>query len=171
MLTNLCTESNQNGMEVTVLHIPHTKAALLEGEDVYWSCQHGPTDLYQALENHRRINNPGNGDHLFTYRHNGHLRPLTKHAFIKRVAEAARAAGLEPLQGHRIRIGATLFYLLQGVPFEAMKVMGQWSSDTLLRYLWKHAQILTPYIQANLDLHWTFSHFTMPTQAMLQGWQ
>ena len=132
---NLCTESNQNGMEVTVLHIPHTKAAPLEGKDVYWSCQHGPTDPCQALENHQQINNPGNGDHLFMYRHKGHLWPLTKHAFIKQVAEAAHTARLEPLQGHGIRISATLFYLLWGVPFEAMKVMGQWSSNTFLRYL------------------------------------
>ena len=111
-------------MEVTVLHIPHTKVALLEGEDVYWSHQHGPTDPYEALANHRRINNPGDHDHLFAYRHKGHLQPLTKHAFIKRVADASHAASLEPLQGHGIRIGATLFYLLRGMPFEAMKVMG-----------------------------------------------
>jgi hypothetical protein len=168
---NLRTETNQNGMEVTVLHVPHTKAAPLEGEDVCWSRQHGPTDPYEALANHRRVNNPGDTDHLFAYRHKGHLRPLTKSAFIKRVAAAARAAGLEPLQGHGIRIGATLFYLLRGVPFEAVKVMGRWSSDAFLRYLRKHAQILTPYIQADPDVHRTFSHFIMPTQATLQGRQ
>ena len=129
------------------------------------------SDPYRALENHRCINNLGDNNHLFAYLHKGHLQPLTKHTFIKRVAEAACAAGLEPLQGHGIRIGATLFYLLHGVPFEAMKVMGRWSSDAFLRYLWKHAQILTPYIQADPDLHHTFTHFTMPTQAILQGCQ
>ena len=113
--SNLHTETNQNGMEVTVLHLPHTKAAPLEGEDVYWSRQHGPTDPYEAI-------NAWENDHLFAYLHKGRLQPLTKHAFIKRVAEAAWAARLEPLQGHRIRISATLFYLLHGVPFEAMKV-------------------------------------------------
>ena len=168
---NLQSEINQNGMEVTVLHIPHTKAALLEGEDVYWSCQPGPTDPYEALENHWCINSPGNNDHLFAYRYKGHLQPLIKHAFIKWVASAARTAGLEPLQGHRIRIGATLFYLLQGVPFKVVKVMGRWSSDAFLQYLWKHAQILTPYIQADPDLHHSFSHFAMPAQALLQGHQ
>ena len=168
---NLRTETNQNGMEVTVLHVPHTKAAPLEGEDVCWSRQHGPTDPYEALANHWQVNNLGDTDHLFAYRHKGHLRPLTKSAFIKRVAAAARAAGLEPLQGHGIRIGATLFYLLRGVPFEAVKVMGRWSSDAFLRYLRKHAQILTPYIQADPDVHRTFSHFIMPTQATLQGCQ
>jgi hypothetical protein len=112
---NLCTEANQNGMEVTVLRVPSTKAALLEDEDIYWSHQ--------------------------------------------------------PLQGHGIRIGATLHYLLRGVPFEAVKAMGRWSSDAFLRYLQKHAQILMLYIQADPDIHCTFSHFIMPTQAMLQGRQ
>ena len=159
-------------MEVTVLHIPHTKAAPMEGKDIYWSCQPGLTDPYEALESHRHINNPGNSNHLFAYHHKGCLWPLTKHAFIKQVADAAHSAGLEPLQGHGIRISATLFYLLQGVPFEAVKVMGWWSSDSFLQYLQKHTQILTPYIQADPDLHCTFSHFTMPTQAMLvQGHQ
>ena len=121
---NLRIETNQNGMEVTILHIPHTKAAPLEGKDVYWSWKPGPTDPYEALENHRHINNPGDNDHLFAYLHKGRLCPLTKHAFIKRIADATHTAGLEPLQGHGIRIGATLFYLLRGVPFEAVKVMG-----------------------------------------------
>ena len=57
---------------------------------------------------------------------------------------AAHAAGLEPLQGHGIRIRVTLFHLLRGIPMEAVKVMGRWSSNTFLHYLQKHAQILTP---------------------------
>ena len=76
-------EFTVNGMEVTVLHVPSTKAAPLEREDVYWSHQHGPTDPYEALANHRRVNNSGNTDHLFAYRHKGRL-------FIKCVAAAAR---------------------------------------------------------------------------------
>lgn len=167
---NLRSERNQNNLEVTVLHIPQTKAAPLEGEDVFWSRQPGPTDPYEALDNHRRVNNPTDDDHLFAYRHRNRLRPLTKPAFIKRIATAAQQAGLEPLQGHGIRIGATLFYLLQGVPFEAVKVMGRWSSDAFLRYLRKHAQILTPYIQANPEVHDTFSRLVITdSQTILQG--
>ena len=38
----------------------------------------------------------------------------------------AKEDGLEPLQGHGIGIGATLFYLLQGVAIEAtIKIMGK----------------------------------------------
>ena len=40
------------------------------------------------------------------------------------MAMTAKAAGLEPLQGHGIRIGATLEYLLWGVSFEVMKAKG-----------------------------------------------
>jgi integrase len=166
---NLRTETNQNGTDTTVLHIPKTKAAPIEGEDIYWTYQDGPTDPCAAIANHLRINTPSNSDHLFAYRHKDRLRPLTKNAFIKRIAIAAKAAGLEPLQGHGIRIGATLHYLLRGVPMEAMKVMGRWGSEAFLRYLRKHAQILTPYIQANPEVHHTFSRFILPTQAILRG--
>ncbi|KAF8811383.1 hypothetical protein BYT27DRAFT_7336363 [Phlegmacium glaucopus] len=115
------------------------------------------------------VNNPLEGAHLFAYRHKDQLRPLTKPAFVRRLTSAARQAGLEPLQGHGIRVGATLFYLLQGVPIEVMKVMGRWSSDAFLRYLRKHAQILTPFIQANTDAHEAFSQFIIPSQSLLQG--
>ena len=114
--SNLQVERNQNNLEVTVLHIPHTKAAPVEGEDVYWSRQ--PRD---------------------------------------------------PLQGHVIRIGATLHYLSQGIPLEAMKIMDRWGSDAFLPYLRKHAQILTPYIQAMPELHEAFLKFILPAQQLLQG--
>ena len=88
--------------------------------------------------------------------------------FIKCLATAAQQAGLEPLQDH-IRIGTTLFYLLLGMPIEAMKVIGRWSSDAFLAYLRKHTQILTLLIQANPAAHQAFSHFIIPSQALLQG--
>jgi len=166
---NLHSERDANGLEATVLHLPHTKAAPLEGEDVFWSRHPGPTDPYEVLDNHLWVNSPPEATHLFAYRHKDQLRPLTKPAFIKRLASAACQAGLEPLQGHGIRIGTTLFYLLQGIPIEAMKVMGRWSSDTFLRYLRKHAQILTPYIQANPKAHEAFLQVIVPSQALLQG--
>jgi hypothetical protein len=168
-VANLRVDRNADGLEVTVLHLPHTKAAPLEGEDVFWGSHPGPTDPYDALKGHLQVNNPPREAHLFAYRHKDQLRPLTKPAFIKRLASAARQAGLEPLQGHGIRIGATLFYLLQGMPIEAMKVMGRWSSDAFLCYLRKHAQILTPFIQANSQAHESFSQFIIPAQSLLQG--
>ena len=122
------------------------------------------------MSNHCSINNPTHNDHLFTYHHNNCLHPLTKPAFIKQIAMAARSAGVEPLQGHGIRIGATLFNLLQGMPFKAMKVMCRWSSNAFIAYLRKHAQILTCYIQARPELHDTFFHLIISdSQPFLQG--
>ena len=62
-------------------------------------------------------------------------RQLTKTKFLERVSMATRAAGLDPLQGHGIRIGATLEYLLRGVPFDVMKAKGRWASDAVTNLL------------------------------------
>jgi hypothetical protein len=57
----------------------------------------------------------------------------------------------------------------QRVPFEAIKSIGRWSSDSFSKHLRKHAQILAPYVQAHPDLHQRVSHEQMavirwPTQ-------
>ncbi|KAF8810590.1 hypothetical protein BYT27DRAFT_7221926 [Phlegmacium glaucopus] len=92
---------------------------------------------------------------------NSHL-PLTKSKFIERMAVTAKAAGLEPLQGHGIQIGATLEYLLRGVPFDVMKAKGRCASDTFLLYLTKHAQVLAPFMQAVPQVHDTFTRYIVP---------
>lgn len=154
-------DQNREGQQVTVLHLPHTKSAP-QGEDVCWAKQAGPIDPNAALAHHLEVNNPPQEGHLFAYRHKNSHRPLTKSKFLAELAKAARAAGLEPLQGHGIRIGSTLEYLLRGVPFDVMKVKGRWSSDAFTLYLRKHAQILAPYIQAAPAVHDTFVRLTMP---------
>ena len=78
------------------------------------------------------------------------------------LSKAALGCHLDPLQGHGIRIGSTLEYLLRGVPFEVVKVKGRWASDAFLLYLRKHAQILAPYMQADPVLHEAFTRLTMP---------
>ena len=115
-----------------------------------------------ALAHHLEVNYPPLNNHLFAYCHkNGH-KPLTKSKFLAELAKATCTAGLEPLQGHSIRIGSTLKYLLRGMPFNVMKVKGWWSSDAFILYLRKHAQILAPYIQVAPMVHDTFVHLTMP---------
>ena len=85
----------------------------------------------------------------------------------------SRTAGLDPLQGHGIRIGSTLEYLLRGIPFDMMKVKGHWARDSFLTYLQKHAIVIAPYIQAVPAVQDTFIqavpavqdtfiHYTMP---------
>lgn len=154
-------DQTREGQKVTVLHVPRTKTSQ-QGEDLCWARQEGLVDPEAALYHHLEVNDLPSQGHLFAYRHkNGH-RPLTKSKFISALAGAARAAGLEPLQGHSIRIGLTLEYLLRGVPFDVMKVKGRWTSDAFILYLRKHAQILAPYIQAVPAVHDTFVRLTMP---------
>jgi len=114
------------------------------------------------LAHHFETNTPLDNAHLFAYRYKTGHWPLTKSKFIAELAKAARAAGLDPLQGHGIRIGSTLEYLLRGMPFDVMKVKGRWSSDAFTLYLRKHAQILAPYIQAVPTVHDAFTRLAMP---------
>ena len=158
---NLSYDQDHNGLQVTVLHLPRTKAAGNEGEDVYWATQEGDTDPTAALAQHLRINQPPDASHLFAYKAANTHRTLTKSKFLERVGDAARAAGLEPLQGHGIRIGSTLEYLLRGVPFDIMKAKGRWAGDSFQLYLRKHAIVIAPYIQAT-PMHKGFMRYTMP---------
>ena len=80
---NLWIDCNAEGLEVTVLHLSHTKAAALQGEDVHWSSHPGPTDLYAALQYHLCVNSPPSNAHLFAYCHKGQPYPLTKPTFIR----------------------------------------------------------------------------------------
>ena len=154
-------DQSRDGQQVTVLQIPRTKVAP-QGEDVYWAKQDRPINPDAALAHHLEVNASLDDAHLFAYHHKTAHRPLTKSKFILELARAACAAGLEPLQGHGIRVGSTLEYLLRGVLFDVMKVKGRWSSDAFILYLRKHTQILAPYIQAVPVVQDTFTHLMMP---------
>ncbi|KIK84530.1 hypothetical protein PAXRUDRAFT_152890, partial [Paxillus rubicundulus Ve08.2h10] len=167
---NVTHEKDRQGLMVTNgvthivttnFHLPRTKSALL-GEDVSWAQQHGPSDPQAALQNHFAINSPPLNSHLFTYKHKGGHRPLTKSKFTTSLSSAAKKAGIKPLQGHGVHIGSTLKYLLRNVPFNVIKIKGCWASDAFLVYLRCHAQILAPYIQASPPLHESFLCYTMP---------
>ncbi|CAA7270000.1 unnamed protein product [Cyclocybe aegerita] len=160
--SNVTTTTDQNGFETTEFFIPSTKSEPTNGETVSWSRQNGDTDPETAFHNHIDVNSLPNGGHLFAYKVGSGYKPLTKHKFIQILTTAARAAGLEPLQGHGIRIGSTLEYLLRGIPFDVMKAKGRWASDAFLVYLRKHAQILAPYMQADPVRQEEFIRLTMP---------
>ncbi|KAF7315770.1 Reverse transcriptase ribonuclease h [Mycena indigotica] len=159
--SGLRTETDRHGLETIALHIPITKACPT-GEDLVFATQSGPSDPRNALAHHLSLNLPDTRSHLFCYKSGRARRPLTKSAFLKRIHQILKANNLDPLQGHGIRIGSTLFYLLRGVPFEVVKTMGRWQSDAFQLYLRKHAQILAPYIQANPELHAEFIKLSMP---------
>lgn len=155
-------ELDRHGNRSTVFHLPRTKVSDT-GEEVSWSPQSPPLDPLAALEKHLQINNlPANAP-LFAYKvENSTCKPLTRAKFLETINKAAKKANLPPFQGHSIRIGATLEYLLRGVPFEVMKVKGRWASDSFLIYLHRHAQILAPFMQEKPDLHAQLIAYTIP---------
>lgn len=154
-------ERDRQGRQVKKFALPFTKTSP-SGEDVSWGAQRGVSDPLSAFENHILVNTPPPSGHLFAYKYKNGYRPLTKRDFLKRLSSAASAAHLSPLQGHSIRIGGTLEYLLRGVPFDVVKTMGRWSSDAFTGYLRKHAQVLAPYLQDTPELHDSFVRLAMP---------
>ncbi|PPQ82205.1 hypothetical protein CVT24_012854 [Panaeolus cyanescens] len=147
---------------VTTFHLPSTKTAPVTGESVQWSRQEGAADPEQAMARHLRVNNPGLDDHLFGWRSpKGHITPLSRTSFLRRVNSAVTAAGVDCFQGHSLRIGGVLEFLLRGVPFDVVKTMGRWSSDAFSLYLRKHAAILAPYIQ-DVPVLEPFTRIAMP---------
>ena len=83
---------------------------------------------------------------------------MTRQTFVIHLNRIAQAAGLSHVHSHGIHIRATLDYLLRDIPFNVMKVKGHWASNAFQLYLWKHNQILAPYMQAMLSK--TASEFT-----------
>ncbi|EGN96983.1 hypothetical protein SERLA73DRAFT_124720 [Serpula lacrymans var. lacrymans S7.3] len=147
--------------DVSELHIPTTKSSPITGEDIQWAEQVGLTDPKWTLENHLHINAADNRQHLSTWKHTKGLCLLLKKEFIKWLLLIFHAKNLTDLKGHSIRIGGTLEYLLQGVPFDIVKTMGRWSSKAFTLYLRDHANILAPYLQ-NLSSLEPFTRYTMP---------
>ncbi|KAJ7448956.1 hypothetical protein FB451DRAFT_960544, partial [Mycena latifolia] len=122
----------------------------------------GPTDPEAALANHFTVNDPPRDGALFAYRHKNTHRVLTKSAFTTRLTAAFKAANLDWRQVHGIRIGSTLEYLLRGIPLEVMKIKGRWASDSFSLYLRNHAEIMTPCMQADPQLHQDVLCIIMP---------
>ena len=163
--SNLGKSIDRGGLETTTIHVPETKANRTQGESIYWAQQEGDSDPKSALSRHLEINNPGENFHLFGYQNKeGRMIPLTRTIFLKRLTEAAKAAKLQRLHGHSIRIGSTLEYLLRGLPFDVVKVKGRWNSDAFHQYLRDHAKILAPYMQAAPpEIHDQFIRITIPS--------
>jgi hypothetical protein len=159
--THISSVVDRNDLGMTSFHLPRTKTSST-GEDVSWARQLGLSDPEAALNNHLQINQPPADGPLFAYRHGKGFRALTKTKMLECLSKAARSLNVDPLQGHGIRIGSTLEYLLRGVPFEVVKAKGRWASDSFLLYLRRHAQIMAPYMQAAPALHESVIRYSMP---------
>ncbi|KDQ62028.1 hypothetical protein JAAARDRAFT_121512 [Jaapia argillacea MUCL 33604] len=150
---------DRHGLQVTVFNLPFTKCSA-SGEEVYWARQDGVFDPEAALSNHFRINDPPPDAPLFAWKHSQGLRPLTRTEFLKRLGLVATTLSIDSLKGHGIRIGATLEYLLRGVPFDVVKSIGRWSSESFTLYLRQHAVVMAPYMQGTPILE-PFTRYTM----------
>ncbi len=157
-------DHDRNGLQVRTFRLPFTKSAKEKGESTSWAQQPGPADPWQAFENHQHVNAPPPDAHIFAYKANRRkaLTPLTKRKVIERVRSITSANNLPNFEGHGLRIGGTLEYLLRGIPFDVVQSMGRWKSDAFQLYLREHAQILAPYLQANPTINLEFVCIAMP---------
>ena len=155
--------TDRNGLEETILFLPWTKAARENGEKIFWAKQDGIVDPHSALANHLHINSPPMDGHLFAFKHQGGMRPLTKPILLTRINKIADLIGIPKIPGHGLRVGGTLEYLLRGVPFEVVKAKGRWKSDAFQGYLRLHGQVMAPYMQADPKAIEPFVRYTMPT--------
>jgi hypothetical protein len=157
-------DQDRNGFQVRTFKLPFTKCAKEKGESTSWARQPGPADPWDAFENHRRVNTPPPNAHIFGYKANRRrtLTPLTKRKLVERIKTISAANDLPSFEGHGLRIGGTLEYLLRGIPFEVVQSMGRWKSDAFKLYLREHAQILAPYLQANPVANGQFVRIGIP---------
>ncbi|TFK58593.1 hypothetical protein BDN72DRAFT_781868 [Pluteus cervinus] len=146
-INNLRDETDRNGNEVQILHLPSTKTERVNGEDVQWAQQSGVTDPVSALKHHLRINKPSSKEHLFSYTDKGLRVILSKKKFTDTLSKLTKKLNIFQVYGHSLRIGGTLEYLLRNVPFLVVKTMGCWKGDSFQIYLRRHGQVLASYIQ------------------------
>ena len=154
-------DRDRKGNQVLSLHLPVTKVNPL-GETVACAAQDDLSDPIQAFLRHLAVNNPASCVALFSYCNGDTSLSLTKRAFLRCVTQASRTAGFPPLPGHSLRIGGTLEYLLRGLPFDVVKTIGRWSSDSFQTYLREHGQILARYLQAKPDLLASLAQIELP---------
>ncbi|KAJ7208920.1 hypothetical protein GGX14DRAFT_395546 [Mycena pura] len=138
--------------------LPYREQSLLRTGRVFT----GPNRMARPIRNLRSLNAPPVNGALFAYLHGSTHRSLTKTAFKKRLADAFKAADIDFIHVHGIRVGSTLEYLLRGVPLDVVKTKGRWASDAFAIYLRRHAEIMAPYMQAKPQLHANVLRIMMP---------
>ena len=160
---NFMVLTDQHGLPILKFHLPITKCEP-KGEDM--QCTPQPiclTDPQFALDNHLHLNPAPHDAHLFAWKHpKTSLHPLMRTQVTNKLTEIMKHNNLADLKGHSLQIGGTLFYLLKGVPFNVIKVIGRWAGKSFVLYLRLHALILAPYLQANKQVFDNFVQIAMP---------
>jgi integrase len=161
---------SRDGDHIKDFFLPWTKVAKTKGEHVFWATQPGAADPLRAFVAHLAFNDPPDeGAHLFSYRDgtskedgSPHYEPMRRSAFLGRMNELCAELGETPPNGHSIRIGSILEYLLRGTEFAVGKVIGRWGSDAFEGYLRDHALVLAPYLQARPRIEAQVAAMAMP---------
>ena len=145
--------------KVTAFHLPKTKTSNT-GETVFWAKQNSIVDPQYLFLLHLQTNEPQPEEHLFSFLTPRGKIPMTRNIFLRNMQIASQKAQLPVLTGHSIRIGATLEYLLRGIPFEVVKQIGRWSSNSFTLYLREHGKILAPYLQKEPSVNAEFVEYS-----------
>ena len=124
---------DKDGLPVMKFRLPIMKCEATE-EDIQCAPQVGYiTNPETALQNHLRVNPAPPDAHLFAWKHpRSGLHPLSKTQVMSKLTDIAKRNNLADLKGHSLCIGGTLFYLLKGVPFDVVKVIGRWVGEAFM---------------------------------------
>ncbi|CAK5271678.1 unnamed protein product [Mycena citricolor] len=122
--------------------IPQTKTSI-QGDTIHLPRQSAPLDPVTAIEMHFIASRLDSNTLLFNFSKGGKDATLTKSAILKRCNEIWSANGYPRTTGHSFRIGGTTELLLAGIHPDVVRTMGQWLSDSFLRY-WRSLENLIP---------------------------
>jgi hypothetical protein len=125
-----------------LLHLPQTKTHH-HSQDVVLVDQQAPINPVSLIRTHIQLNAVPGDRHIFSFRTDQGLLPLTKAVFLHRCHAIWSALGYPRTTGHCFRIGGTTELLIAGTPPDVVKATGRWSSDSFMRY-WQSLDALAP---------------------------
>jgi hypothetical protein len=131
-------------VQYAVFHIPWSKTAHADGEDIVATKIDDITNPFNALVHHlsANVSVPSNAP-LFAFETAQGWSPMTKSWFLTRCNDIWKSADLPVLSGHCFRIGGATELLLRGVPPDMVATQGRWKSKAFLEY-WRRIESILP---------------------------
>jgi hypothetical protein len=141
------TRAAWSGGRAPSITLPWTKTTRNAGAVIPLAPQpHSRTCPVAAMKAFLKRHRVSRRAHLFAYRVDGALRPLTKRVFLAEINAIATGLGLCRVTGHCFRIGGTTQLLVSGVPPDVVRVAGRWASDSFLRYWREYERVLPQHV-------------------------
>ncbi|KAG2347657.1 DNA breaking-rejoining enzyme [Suillus weaverae] len=136
--------STSSNVQFAVFHIPWSKTAHTDSEDIVVTKIDNLTNPYDALLHHLSANASVPADApLFTFETPQGWSPMTKTWFLTHCNDIWKTSNLTSLSGHCFHIGSTTKLLLHGVPPDMVTTQGRWKSKAFLDY-WRHIECILP---------------------------